>query len=384
MKLFNKVSIRRKAVWLYVKGTKKRAGLRGLLRNPLFFFGLISLFLFSTIYASCDSSANISNLGDSRVVSFDYFFNRPSNSNSDVLFSSQATAIPLETPDLKTIQDNTLCAVSTPCIVSGKVLGDVFGGSNQNKKDVVDYTVQIGDTLQGIANSYKISVNTLAWANDLSSSSTVKAGQSLAVLPIDGVLHVVKSGDTISGISKTYKAQSPDIISYNDLANQDDIYIGDILIVPGGVMPKKSAPVIINHQVPVANNYFILPTQGHITQGLHYFNAVDTANKCGTPIYAAAAGVVQRAVGNGGYNSGMGNHITILHGNGTVTYYGHLMTLLVKPGDKVYTGQNIALMGGSPGMAGAGDSTGCHLHFQVVGAKNPLSAYAKGATISYK
>ena len=62
---------------------------------------------------------------------------------------------------------------------------------------------------------------------------------------------------------------------------------------------------------------------------------------------------------------------------------GGLSTIL-KPGDKVYTGQNIALMGGQPGMAGAGNSTGCHLHFEVVGAKNPLSVYVKGATISYK
>ena len=292
-------------------------------------------------------------------------------------------AVPLETPDLKIVQDNTLCAVSTPCVVSGKVLGDAFGGNNSNQKDVVDYAVQPGDTLQSIADSYKISVNTLLWANEMSQSSTIKVGESLAILPTDGVLHVVKSGDTISGIAQTYKAQSQDIISYNDLANQDDLYIGDVLIIPGGVMPNKASP-IINNQVPVASGYYIFPVEGHITQGLHYFNAVDIANKCGTPIYAAAAGVVQRAVSNGGWNSGMGNHITILHGNGTVTYYGHLMTVLVKPGDKVYTGQNIAFMGGQPGMAGAGDSTGCHLHFEVIGAKNPLASYPKGSTISYK
>jgi len=202
-------------------------------------------------------------------------------------------------------------------------------------------------------------------------------------LPVDGVLHVVKSGDTVSAIAQTYKAQQDNIISYNDLANQDDIYIGDILIVPGGVMPKNSSAVS-GGGIPLPNNFFIFPTQGHITQGLHFYNAVDIGNSCGTPIYAAAAGVVQRAVSNGGWNGGMGNHITILHSNGTVTYYGHLMTLLVKPGDDVYTGQNIALMGGAPGMAGAGDSTGCHLHFEVIGARNPLASYPKGSTISYK
>ena len=357
------------------------ANLRGLLKNPLFFFGLICVVLFGAIYMSSDSSANIGNLKDSKVVFFNSFFNKAENVSSGSAFASQSSAIPLETPDLKIMQDNTLCGVSTPCVVSGKVLGDTFGGNNQNQKEVTDYTVQPGDTLQSIATAYNISVNTLLWANDLTSSSTIKVGQSLAVLPVDGVLHVVKSGDTVFGIAQTYKAQSADIISYNSLANQDDIYVGDILIVPGGVMPKKA---IINNQIPLADNFFIFPVQGHITQGLHYYNAVDIANKCGTPIYAAAAGVVQRAVSNGAWNAGMGNHITILHSNGTVTYYGHLMTLLVKSGDKVYTGQNIAFMGGAPGMAGAGDSTGCHMHFEVVGARNPLAKYPVGTNISYK
>lgn len=381
LKIFNKFLIRIKTIWLSKKGTQ-RGAVKGFLKNPLFYFGLLSLFLFWSMYSSSDNSGNTASLSGAHAVFLNSFFNKPGNLNGDSLFSSQATAIPLETPDLKIMQNNTLCGLSTPCVVSGKVLGDVFGANNQTQ-EVSDYVVQPGDTLQSIADAYKISANTLLWANDLTSSSTIKVGQTLTILPIDGVLHVVKSGDTISAIAQTYKAQSGDIISYNSLANQDDIYIGDILIVPGGVMPKKASPVI-NNQIPLADNFFIFPTQGRISQGLHFYNAVDVANKCGTPVYAAAAGVVQRAVGNGGWNGGMGNHITILHSNGTVTYYGHLMALLVKPGDKVYTGQNIALIGGQPGMAGAGNSTGCHLHFEVVGARNPLSAYAKGATISYK
>lgn len=360
-------------------------GVKGLFKNPLFYFVAISLVIFSTMYVSC-GDPTIGGLKNSRVVFFNSFFNKPdiydSDNSVDSLFSSRATAIPLETPDLKIMQGNTLSGLSTPFIVSGKVLGDVFGGNNQNKKDVVNYTVQPGDTLQSIANMYNISLNTLLWGNDLVASSTIKVGQTLAVLPVDGVLHAVRSGDTVSAIAQRYKAQADNLVSFNDLANQDDIYIGDILVVPGGVMPKNSAS--INNQIPLASNFFIFPVQGRVTQGLHYYNAVDIANKCGTPIYAASGGTVQRAVGNGKWNSGMGNHITILHSNGTVTYYGHLTTLLVKPGDTVYTGQNIALVGGAPGMAGAGNSSGCHLHFEVIGARNPLASYPVGSIISYK
>lgn len=318
------------------------------------------------------------NLGYKQAVFFNSFFNKPGSLAGDSLFSSQASAVPLETPDLKIIQDNTLCGVSTPCVVSGKVLGDVFGGDSQNQKDVIDYAVQPGDTLQSIADSYKISVNTLLWANDLTSSSTIKVGQDLTVLPIDGVLHVVKSGDTISGIAQTYKAQPEDIISYNDLANQDDVYIGDILIVPGGVMPKKAIPVISN-QIGVANGYFIFPAEGVITQGLHYYNAVDLANKCGTPIHPAAAGIVQRVVFNNAWNKGMGNYVTILHPNGTVTYYGHFE--YVYP--SIYSGASVSVADTIGLMGRTGNATGCHVHFEVIGATNPLAKYPLGSKISY-
>ena len=106
------------------------------------------------------------------------------------------------------------------------------------------------------------------------------------------------------------------------------------------------------------------------------------ANKCGVPVYAAAAGVVQRV--KYGYNFGGGNFTTILHPNGIVTYYGHLTTIFVKPGDKVNIGDRIGLVGGDTGTAGDGISTGCHLHFQVMGAKNPLAKYPVGTDISYK
>lgn len=350
-------------------------------QNPLFYFGAVSLILFGSMFNSL-SLASANNLGDGRVILLNTFFNSPAAITGDSLFSSRSAAIALETPDLKIIQDNTIGGVATPSIVSGKVLGDIFGGDSQKPKEITEYVVQSGDTAQSIADSFNISVNTLLWANELTSASTIRAGQNLTILPTDGVLHAVKSGDTISAIAQNYKSQADSIVAFNNLASQNDIYIGDLLIVPGGVLPKKASPVI-SIKAPLASNYFIYPAQGYIAQGLHYYNAVDIANKCGTPIYAAAAGVVQRAVGNNQYNKGMGNHITILHPNGTTTYYGHLMTLFVKSGEQVYTGQNIALMGGEPGMPGAGKSTGCHVHFQVMGANNWLASYALNTKIKY-
>ena len=361
---------------------RRKTDSRGFFKNPLLYFGAIAFFLFGSVYLSCKNPVNAGALENGRLVFFNSFFNSTDATNADSLFSSKVNEISLETPDLKIIQNNAIGGISAPYIVSGKVLGDVFGGGAEQsqKKEVVDYEVQPGDTLQSIANFYNISVNTLLWANDITSSSKIKVGDNLVILPIDGILHIIKSGDTVSGIAQTYKAKQDDIISYNDLASQDDIFIGDILIIPGGAIPKKASPAKVT-PIPMASNYFIFPTQGKITQGLHYYNAIDIANKCGTPVYAAASGAVQRAVGNGGWNSGKGNHITIQHGNGTVTYYGHLSSVFVKPGDKVNVGDRIGLIGNTGKVIGI---TGCHLHFQVVGAKNPLASCPKGSNINYK
>jgi len=94
----------------------------------------------------------------------------------------------------------------------------------------------------------------------------------------------------------------------------------------------------------------------------------DVANRCGTPVRAAAAGIVLRA-GPGPYQGRTGNQIIIDHGGGVTTRYGHVLTgtETVRPGDLVTAGMQIAAMGGDPDLdpIGAGSSTGCHLHFEV-------------------
>jgi murein DD-endopeptidase MepM/ murein hydrolase activator NlpD len=82
---------------------------------------------------------------------------------------------------------------------------------------------------------------------------------------------------------------------------------------------------------------------------------VDFAAPVGTPIYAAAGGVVAAAEMNPVY----GNTVQLDHGNGLSTLYAHASRLVVKPGDIVRRGQKIAEVGST------GRSTGPHLHFEV-------------------
>lgn len=76
----------------------------------------------------------------------------------------------------------------------------------------------------------------------------------------------------------------------------------------------------------------------------------------GSPIVAAAGGVVVTAQMHPEY----GNMVEVDHGNGLVTRYGHASRLLVKKGDLVKRGQQLALVGST------GRSTGAHLHFEVL------------------
>lgn len=81
---------------------------------------------------------------------------------------------------------------------------------------------------------------------------------------------------------------------------------------------------------------------------------IDLPGAVGTPIVAAAAGIVRRAGWRGGY----GQMIELAHADGTVTRYAHLSAILVRPGEAVGQGQRIARMGST------GRSTGSHLHFE--------------------
>jgi len=82
---------------------------------------------------------------------------------------------------------------------------------------------------------------------------------------------------------------------------------------------------------------------------------LDFAAPVGTPILAAAGGVVSAAE----YNPAYGNMVVIDHGNGLQTLYGHASKLEVRAGEIVRKGQQIANVGST------GRSTGSHLHFEV-------------------
>jgi len=303
-----------------------------------------------------------------------FSFLKASLNEAESLFAKPVNNFLRESPKIALLGDNSILAVSPPSSINTQVLGAIIGGGEMELdggNNVFEYIVQEGESVYSIAEKYNISADTILWANELSSKTVIKPGQKLVILPVSGVLYHVKSGDTLSEIAETFKGKVDEIVEFNDLSDEADIFVGDILIIPEGKMPAKKTTYVAS-RMPIGSSYFICPhTSCYITQGLHWYNAIDFGGKCGDPIIAAAAGIVQRV--SYGWNGGAGNYVRILHPNGVVTMYGHLQAALVKSGQQVSQGEIIALMGGKPGMAGSGISTGCHVHFDVRGSRNPFA-----------
>lgn len=162
---------------------------------------------------------------------------------------------------------------------------------------------------------------------------------------------------------------SPSTISdptSNDMASNSMIETQGFLIneaTPGRKVNSQNNTATIN------KGYFIAPTTGWNWGTIHNFNAIDIANECGTPIFASAEGLIVENETNG-WNSGYGNYIKIKHANETITLYAHLKNSNISWGQYVFQGDLIGYMGNTGNTDGP---TGCHLHFEVRGGKNPLA-----------
>ncbi|MBO4417363.1 MAG: M23 family metallopeptidase [Bacteroidales bacterium] len=99
--------------------------------------------------------------------------------------------------------------------------------------------------------------------------------------------------------------------------------------------------------------YRLHPIEGYVI----FHSGTDIAGPRGTPVYAAADGVVSEVKFN---FHGYGNVVDIDHGFGYATRYGHLQSANVERGQKIHRGDQIGTMGST------GRATGPHLHYEVL------------------
>jgi murein DD-endopeptidase MepM/ murein hydrolase activator NlpD len=262
----------------------------------------------------------------------------------------------------------------------------------QARFEVIEYTVEQGDSIFSIADKFNLQPQTILWGNRYilgDDPHFLFPGQSLNILPVDGVYHMWSAGEGLNGVASYYDVTPEDIINWpgNDL---DQNTIGDyanpnippetMLVVPGGQgtftdwrTPRisRGEPATAKHLGPGACSgsfngvtgslTFLWPSTERYLSGFDYSPetnhfGIDIAGRIGNSIFAADHGVVVYA----GWNEyGYGEMIVIDHGGGWQTLYAHLNQVSVACGQEVYQGDTIGAMGST------GKSTGPHLHFEM-------------------
>jgi murein DD-endopeptidase MepM/ murein hydrolase activator NlpD len=200
----------------------------------------------------------------------------------------------------------------------------------------------------------------------VAAGSTLNQAQSGGGLGVDGFTPLAAGADAqaamgMGGGSTPEALLRPQVLAKNDVSQVHNLAKGE------RIGTERAA-----REAEARRPLFVLPTVGTFTSGYgarwgttHW--GIDIANRIGTPILSAADGVIAES----GPAPGFGLWIRVEHADGTTTVYGHIDRSLVREGQKVKAGEQIATMGNR------GQSTGPHLHFEVWnanGAKiNPVT-----------
>lgn len=281
---------------------------------------------------------------------------------------------------------------------------DAFGGvprlaqertiiPSRPREEILKYTVLDGDSVFGIAEKFGLKPQTILWGNYyvlLDNPHSLKPGQELSILPVDGTYHEWQQGEGLNGVARYYGVTPEDIINY-PANNLDAATIGDYanpnippgtwLIVPNGQREfvSWSAPLGVTRENPalarvlgegacgpvsggtVGYGAFIWPSNKHYLSGFDYSPStnhwgIDIAGNEGEAVYATDAGVIVYAGWN---NYGYGNMVMIDHGRGFQSLYAHMSAFNVVCGQSVGQGDVIGAIGTT------GRSSGPHLHFEI-------------------
>jgi len=243
---------------------------------------------------------------------------------------------------------------------------------------VTEYVVKRGDSPWSIAQKFNLKPETILWGNAQlnAAAGSLKAGDTLNILPVDGVLHIAEDGDTLEKLASLHGTPAQEIFEYLgndfDLTQPPQLYDGQPVIIPNGTSPI----VWSEAQVPSAaqggtrgsnsgtvpnlgSGYFSWPVNGYVLTQEYWSGhpGLDLATDFRQSVFASDSGTV---VFSGWDDTGYGYFVIIDHGNGYKTTYGHNEANLVSVGQTLAQGQQIAESGST------GNSTGNHLDFRIL------------------
>ncbi|GMO40383.1 MAG: hypothetical protein Pg6C_01190 [Treponemataceae bacterium] len=239
-----------------------------------------------------------------------------------------------------------------------------------------EYTVKNGETISNITRQFNLTnISTLISVNDIQNARLIRAGQTLSIPSIDGIVYTVKQGDSLAGISAKYNVAVEDILDVNNL-DSTVITANAKLFLPGVHFDADSLKKALGELFasPLSVVWRLSsgfgPRPDPFTGVRSQHTGIDMVAPLGTSVLASMSGTVAVA----SYSSIYGNYVIINHGNGYQTLYGHMQKILVQKGISVSQGSKVGTVGST------GYSTGPHLHFTVYkngSLINPLTVLRK-------
>jgi murein DD-endopeptidase MepM/ murein hydrolase activator NlpD len=182
----------------------------------------------------------------------------------------------------------------------------------------------------------------------------------------EGIRHPVRPGDTLWSVARRHGVEVEALARANRLAPGARLRVGQQLVIPTAVMasdsqePPSPAEIVLEHPPRTDGAAFAWPLVTSVAspfgpRGRSWHGGVDLRAERGTPIRAAAPGMVVASTWERGY----GNVVKIWHSLDFMTVYAHNHQNLVQVGDWVERGQMIATVGST------GRTTAPHLHFEI-------------------
>jgi hypothetical protein len=105
-----------------------------------------------------------------------------------------------------------------------------------------EHIVEDGDTLGAVAQQYRLTVDTLRWANQLDDPDRLSIGQRLWVPPVDGVLVRVGPSDTLAALLQRFHGGAAEVETFNRLLPGALPPVGAWLMIPDGEGPPVVRP----------------------------------------------------------------------------------------------------------------------------------------------
>ena len=241
--------------------------------------------------------------------------------------------------------------------------------------EINEYTAKSGDSLWSISQQFDLQPETILWGNEwLSSVGVLQIGDTLKILPVNGVLHTVREGETLETLQRLHGTPTQEIFEYIgngfDLTQPPQLTVDQQIIVPNGTSPivwsEAQAPAAETRTASsikypnLGTGYFVWPVAPPYLLTQEYWGghpAIDINPYFRQPIFASDSGTVAFS---GWDDTGYGSLVIIEHGNGCRKYYAHNEANLVGTGQTVVQGQQIAESGST------GNSTGDHLDFRIL------------------